>query len=74
MDQTSQLLALVGAASIGILATVAILRRQRHEADEATRERPFAASTEGLSRCPHCGFGNLVTDVTCASCHRRLAG
>ena len=73
MDQTTQLLALVIAAAIGIVATLAILRRQRHQT-EATRESPYAVSTEGMQRCPRCGFGNLVTDRDCASCGRRLPG
>lgn len=73
MDQTTQLLALVIAAAIGIVATLAILRRQRH-LTEATRESPYAVSTEGMQRCPKCGFGNLVTDRDCASCGRRLPG
>lgn len=72
MDQTTQLLALIGAAAIGIVATLAILRRQRHEVESASRANRFAVSTEGMSRCPECGFGNLVTDVTCASCGKRL--
>ena len=74
MDQSTQLLVLIIAAAIGITATLLILRRQRRETDEATRESPFAASTEGMKRCPTCGFGNLVTDATCTSCGRRLPG
>lgn len=72
MDQTTQLLALIAAAAIGIVATLAILRRQRHEAEAAGQESRFAVSTEGMSRCPACGFGNLVTDATCASCGKAL--
>ena len=72
MDQTTQLLVLVAAAVIGIVATVAIMRRQRHVVEESTRENPFAVSTEGMKRCPYCGFGSLVTDATCASCGKRL--
>jgi uncharacterized membrane protein len=73
MDQTTQLLALVIAAGIGILATLAILRRERRAA-EAARESRYAVSTEGMKRCPNCGFGNLVTDRDCSSCGRRLPG
>lgn len=73
MDQTTQLLALVAAAAIGILATLGILRRQRHET-EAGRQSQYAVSTEGMKRCPNCGFGNLVTDRDCSSCGRRLPG
>ena len=72
MDQTTQLLGLIAAAAIGIMATLGILRRGRHEDESATRSNRFAVSTEGMSRCPECGFGNLVTDVTCASCGKRL--
>lgn len=74
MDQTTQLLALIVAAAVGILGTLGILRRQRHQLEEASRESPFAVATEGLKRCPRCGFGNLVTDATCASCSGRLPG
>ena len=70
------LIALVGAAVIGMIAVLGILRRQRHEV-EATiggdvEAHSFAVSTEGMKRCPYCGMGNLVTDSTCASCKKPL--
>jgi uncharacterized protein (DUF983 family) len=65
-------LALIVAAGIGILAMLVILRRQRREATMA--HSPFAVSTEGEKRCPHCGMGNLWTDTRCVSCGRRLPG
>ena len=71
MDQTTQLLALVVAAVVGI---VGIMRRQRHETEATGRENPYAVSTEGMKRCPTCGFGNLVTDATCSSCGKKLPG
>lgn len=74
MDQTTQGLALVGAAIIGIVALIGIMRRQRHQDEDASRESPFAVSSEGMKRCPSCGFGNLVTDATCTSCGRHLPG
>ncbi len=74
MDQSTQLLALVVAAMVGIFATVGIMRRQRHETEAAGRENPYAVSTEGMKRCPTCGFGNLVTDSTCSSCGKKLPG
>jgi hypothetical protein len=73
MDQTTLLFVLIIAAAAGIVATLAILRRQRHTT-EAARESPFAASTEGMKRCPNCGGGNLVSDRTCNSCGKRLPG
>ncbi len=73
MDQTTQILALIGAASLGILAVVTILRRDRAD-DHPPPESPYAVSTEGMKRCPACGTGNLVTDATCSSCGRRLPG
>jgi hypothetical protein len=73
MDQTQQLLALVGAACVGILATVAILR-SRDKALEPPRESPFAASTEGETLCPKCGMGNQSTDDRCISCGATLPG
>lgn len=74
MDETLPLLALIGAAMLGIVATVGILVRDREHAKEAGRESPFATSTEGMKRCPACGVGNLVTDATCSACGRHLPG
>ena len=74
MDRDLALLLVVVAATIGLLATLAILRRQRHEAASAAAESPFPASTEGETRCPKCGMGNLWTDATCISCGVRLPG
>ena len=74
MDQPTQLLALIVAAGIGVISALGILRRQRHQVEDASRENPFAVSTEGMKRCPRCAFGNLVTDATCASCGARLPG
>jgi len=74
MDQTTQLIVMVIAAVIGMLAVLAILRRDRHTAEDATRESPFATSTEGMKRCPSCGTGNLVTDSNCLNCGKRLPG
>ena len=74
MDQTTQLIALVIAAAVGLVALLLILRRQRHEVEEATRDSPFAVSSEGMKRCPNCGAGNLVTDSTCVNCGRHLPG
>ena len=74
MDQTTTLLALIGAAILGIMGTLGILRRQRKDVEASTRESPYAASTEGMLRCPNCGVGNLVTDRDCSDCGRRLPG
>ena len=74
MDQSSQILALIGVAAAGILAVVVILRRDRVTGEAASRENPYATSTEGMKRCPSCGTGNLVTDSTCSSCGKRLPG
>ena len=74
MDQTTQILALVAVAALGILATVTILRRDRVASEESSRESPFAVATAGMKRCPSCGIGNLVTDTTCSSCGKRLPG
>jgi hypothetical protein len=73
MDQTQQLLALILAACVGMLATFAILRSRR-KALEPPRESPFAASTEGETLCPQCGMGNLSTDDRCISCGATLPG
>lgn len=72
MDQTTQILALVLVAALGIAAVVIILRRDRVTTEETSRETPFAVATEGMKRCPSCGMGNLVGDRTCSSCGRQL--
>jgi hypothetical protein len=73
MDQTQQLVAMTLVACVGILATLAILRRERR-ALEPPRESPFAPSAEGEKLCPQCGMGNLWTDDRCISCGARLPG
>ena len=74
MDQTTQLLVLVVAASVGLIALYLITSRQRRDRAAETRESPFATSTEGEKRCPSCGMGNLWTDRNCISCNARLPG
>jgi hypothetical protein len=74
VDQTTQLIAMVIAAIIGLLAVLTILRRERHDREDVTRESPFATSTEGMKRCRSCGTGNLVTDSNCLNCGKRLPG
>lgn len=72
MEQ-AQLLALSLAAGVGVVATLGILRKQR-SAIGPPPESPFAASTEGESRCPKCGMGNLWTTGRCISCGAKLSG
>jgi zinc-ribbon domain len=74
MDQSTQPVALLVAVAVGLVAVVAIMRRQRHDVEDANRESPFAVSSEGMKRCPNCGTGNLVTDTNCSSCGKRLPG
>ncbi|MDF2734065.1 MAG: hypothetical protein K0S97_688 [Chloroflexota bacterium] len=74
MDQTTQILALVLIAALGIVAVLMILRRDRVAPEEPPAESPFAVATEGMKRCPSCGMGNLVTDDNCSSCGTRLPG
>lgn len=74
MDQTTQLLLLIAAATVGIVATLLTLRRQRLDRDKADRESPYATSTEGSKRCPSCGMYNQWTDRDCISCGRKLPG
>ena len=74
MDQLTFVgIVLLLAAGIGVVATWAIVRRERMAAMEPA-ESPFAASTEGEKRCPKCGMGNLWTDAFCVSCHAKLPG
>ena len=74
MDQSTQLIALLVAAAVGMLAVIAIVRRQRHDVEDSTRESPFAVSSEGMKLCPNCGAPNLVTDANCSNCGKRLPG
>ena len=54
-------------ALIGIGATIFILGRRDREASESA-ESPYAASSEGMTGCRHCGRANLVTDENCIYC------
>ena len=74
MDQTTQFLLLIAAASIGIVAMLIMLRRQRVERESETRENQYATSSEGQKRCPSCGAYNSWTDRNCVQCHRKLPG
>ena len=74
MDSTTQLLALIVAVIVGIVATLIMVRRQRREREALTRDNPYATSTEGSKRCPSCGMYNQWTDRNCISCGKRLPG
>jgi uncharacterized membrane protein len=74
MDQTTQLLVLVAAAAIGLVALFLITGRQRRDRAAATQESPYAVSTEGEKRCPKCGMGNLWTETRCSACKTPLRG
>ena len=74
MDQTSLLLLLGAAALIGIISLMLMTRRQRRDTADATRESPYATSTEGQKRCPNCGMFNQWTDRNCIACGRKLPG
>jgi hypothetical protein len=71
MDQTTELVALIAAATLGIAGTLGILRRER-VARASGHDSQFAVATEGMLRCPECGMGNLVGDRTCSSCRKTL--
>jgi len=73
MDTTTLIAAMVGAAILGLLATIVIVRRSG-STPSARGDETFAVSTEGMTRCPSCATGNLVTDATCSSCGGRLPG
>ena len=74
MDASTGLLLLITFAALGIVGTLGILRKQRLTSAPggASAESEFAASTEGMNRCPNCGMGNLVGDATCSGCGRSL--
>jgi ribosomal protein L32 len=74
MDQTTQLLILIVAAGVGIVAMMIILRRQRRDREADARENPYAVSSEGQKRCPNCGAYNSWADRNCVSCGRKLPG
>ena len=74
MTETAALPIVIIAAVVGLVAVILIMRRVRHQEEEATAESPFAASTEGEKRCPKCGMGNLWTDDRCISCGAHLPG
>jgi hypothetical protein len=67
MDQTQQLLVMTVVAAVGVIATLVVLYR-RDRALVPPAESPFAASSEGETRCPACGMGNLMTNDRCVSC------
>lgn len=72
MDQQLLVAALLIACAVGILADLVVLRRQRRDREDATRESPIAMSSEGVKLCPHCAAENMWTDTTCVSCGRHL--
>jgi len=74
MDQTTQLFLLIAAASVGIIGTLVMLRRQRRDREALGRENPYAVSSEGQKRCPSCGSYNSWTDRNCVSCGKKLPG
>ena len=74
MAQSTQLLILVAAAVVGIVAMLIILRRHRVERDAETRDNRYATSSEGQKRCPRCGAYNAWTDRNCVTCGRKLPG
>jgi uncharacterized paraquat-inducible protein A len=74
MSQTTELLILVIALAVLVVSVLLIRRRQRVDQADKDRENPYAVSTEGEKRCPHCGMFNQWTTQTCVSCGRHLAG
>lgn len=74
MDQSTQLLILVGAALVGLAAMFLIIRRQRVDRSSTGGDSRYATSSEGQKRCPSCGAYNAWTDRNCVSCRRKLPG
>jgi hypothetical protein len=72
VDQNTGFSIVLVAAVVGLIAIVAMVLRQRHDAAEATRENPLAASTEGEKLCPHCHGGNQASDDRCIYCGAAL--
>jgi hypothetical protein len=71
-EQQLLLVALLGAAAVGLLAVVVHLWRARSEQEEADRDSPIAMSSEGVKLCRHCAAENLWTDTRCIGCGRPL--
>jgi uncharacterized paraquat-inducible protein A len=68
LDQDTELRIILVAALVGMGAIAAMVLRQRRNAEEAGRENPLAASTEGEKLCPRCRGGNLAADDRCIYC------
>ena len=67
-----QVYAILGALVVIVVAAVLIVIRERSEIPPEPGDSPYAVSTEGMTRCPSCGMGSLVTDATCSSCGKPL--
>jgi hypothetical protein len=72
MDQDTWLSIIIVAALVGLGAVVVIVLRRWRDAAQASRESPFAASTEGEKLCPRCGGGNPAADDRCIYCGASL--
>lgn len=72
MQTETGLLLMIGAAAVGMAATMRILLRERTMLHAVDHESQFAVSTEGMDRCASCGMGNLVGDRTCSACGKPL--
>jgi hypothetical protein len=72
MEQAMLIVLLITAAAGGVLALLAITRGSPAPNHASANESPYAASTEGMKRCPSCGVGNLVTEQRCSACGKRL--
>jgi uncharacterized membrane protein len=73
MDYEIQIFLLFAAATVALLAALAVILKERREATAAAANQ-FGVSTEGEKRCPHCGMGNLWMDRNCIVCGKRLPG
>ena len=52
MDQSTQLIALVVAAAVGLVAVVLIMRRQRHDVEDADPREPVRGEQRGHEALP----------------------
>jgi hypothetical protein len=73
MSYEVQVVFLLGAAVVALVAAFAVMQKERRDSAAALASQ-FGVSTEGEKRCPHCGMGNLWMDRNCISCGKRLPG
>jgi hypothetical protein len=73
MSYEVQVFLVLAAATVALIAAVAVLMKEHRQA-AAAGTVDLAVPTEGQKVCPQCGMGNLWMDRSCISCGKRLPG